>query len=79
MVRYKSIFIIIFPLLTACVSEQEQLNMDRQKCISYGYKNDPNKLADCIKDIQIQRDKIDDKRYREMQKENHDMVFKNKK
>lgn len=41
--------------LTSCVSPQEQLDLDRRTCLSYGYRDSSEKLADCIKDLQMQR------------------------
>ncbi|HHQ6628421.1 TPA: hypothetical protein ACSTL5_005002 [Serratia fonticola] len=59
MINYKILFSFIFSLfLSGCISAQEQLRMDREQCISYGYKHNENKIADCIKDVQLQRDKL---------------------
>lgn len=73
MFRVIPISAIVF--LVGCVSDTEQLNLDREKCISYGYKNNANKLADCIKDLQLQRELIDNNNYRDMKRENNRMVF----
>lgn len=49
--------LLLLPL-SGCISDQQQTALDQQKCSSFGY-TDNNKLADCIKDLQIQRDKED--------------------
>jgi len=45
--------------LTSCMSPQEQLDLDRRTCLPYGYRDSSQKLAECIKDLQMQRKNFD--------------------
>lgn len=58
MKNYYYFGLLFLVTLTGCISDQQQTALDQQKCTSFGY-TDTNKLADCIKDLQIQRDKED--------------------
>ncbi|GAB3051543.1 hypothetical protein GCM10027155_17160 [Acinetobacter apis] len=64
-------------LLSGCVSEQQQIQMDKQKCLNFGYTNS-NKLADCVKDIQIQRDKESNYNFRQNNRWMHTQSSKSK-
>lgn len=52
----KIIVVLISVCLFGCVSAEEQVFRDHKKCSSFGYTEN-NKVADCVKDLQIQREK----------------------
>lgn len=50
--------LVITLILTSCMSPQEQLDLDRRTCLSYGYGDSSETLAGCIKSLQMQRKNI---------------------
>ncbi len=46
-------------LSAACVSPEQQFNMDKSQCEKFGYKVGSDKYSDCLKDIHLQRNDLD--------------------
>lgn len=61
----KIIVLLLFPgmifFITSCVSDEQQHEINAQKCKSYGYKEHIKSFADCMKDVDFQNDDVDDR------------------
>lgn len=61
----KIIVLLLFPgmifFITSCVSDEQQHEINAQKCKSYGYKEHTKSFADCMKDVDFHNDDVDDR------------------
>lgn len=54
--------------LSACATPEEQLKLDKNQCASYGYKVGSDKFSDCVKDIQLQRNEMENNKIQDMKR-----------
>lgn len=77
-----SITLISF-MLCSCVSEQEQRQINMNKCKNYGYNVGTKAFADCMKDVDFHNDDMDQRDEDRDQKDMHHMdkmdVYENSK
>lgn len=58
------VFAVLPLALAGCISDQEQLALDQDKCSSYGYRPGTDRFADCVR-MQDQQRAAEEQRFRE--------------